>query len=173
MNRGSIDLEDGSEIEDGTDYNKSHLEDSSEVDMSGFASKSDRHSIDYSAISEESLDTVLGAFSPRQPTTYRELVGEYNKIRNLIESEKRTLTAKKVTLRFEINELQKENAELRSANESLQQKNVSLQQENERLLQDAIQKSETLMNEMYDKTPKGGTLKRRTKRKGKVSKRTW
>ena len=169
MSRKSIDFEDTSEIiydSDGLPIN--HLEDSHDPDMSGFDSKLDSYR-DYSAISEESLDKVFGAFSPDQPTTYEKLATEYNKIKRLIESEQRTLTAKKVTLRFEIDDLQEknellkaENVELKSANESLQQKNVSLQEENERLVQVAIQKSETLLNEMKTK---GGTRKRRKKRK--------
>jgi len=135
--------------------------------------------LDHSTVSEVSLEEVFKQISPIQPQTYPKLASEYNKVKAALEPLRRTLTAKKVFLIYEIDDLKRENeslqqeneelkgenALLKSANESVQQKNVILQQENTRLAEDSIQKAEMVAEHLNKTRSKGGKIKRRTKRK--------
>jgi FtsZ-binding cell division protein ZapB len=175
-NSGSIDLDDATII-NGSDKFATihHVSESGE--LSGSLVETD--DLDHSTVSEISLAEVFKQFSPTQPKTYPELASEYNKVKVALEPLKRTLYAKKVLLIYEIDELKSENVSLqqeneelkgenellKSANESLQQKNVILQQENTRLAEDSIKKAEMVAEHLNKTLSKGGTLKRRTKRK--------
>ena len=89
-------------------------------------------------IYKQSSDKRATNSGRKKPKTIEEFEIAYNRVRRVIESEKKIFTAKKIESRLikeDIEILKKQIADLRSANESLQQKNVSLQQENERLVQ--------------------------------------
>jgi len=167
-NSGSIDLDDAKIVDGAEEFAKRG--DVSEIsDWS--RSLEETGELDYSTVSEISLSEVFKQISPTQPATYPNLASEYNKVKAALEPLRRTLYAKKVFLKFEIDELKRENVSLqqenellKSANESLQQKNVRLQQENTRLVEDSIEKVEMVAKHLNETHSKGGTLKRRKKR---------